>query len=137
MYVLSEAEQRLVYAKKVEIISRLLEWGIENEQQGLTANLSDSWTPEQRQDFMLDWNNDEALQQMKATEDFTQHWSPEERKSFLLDWNDDEGCNVGLSISVTGMIFFSIKSFIKSRVAKFPSCVIILSESQSSHVCIE
>jgi hypothetical protein len=45
----------------VEIISRLLEWGIENEQQGLTANLSDSWTPEQRQDFILDWNNDEAL----------------------------------------------------------------------------
>jgi hypothetical protein len=52
-YVLSEAEQRLVYAKKVEIISRLL-WGIENEQQGLTANLSDSWTPEQRQRFMFD-----------------------------------------------------------------------------------
>ena len=90
MYVLSEAEQRLVYAKKVEIISRLLEWGIENEQQGLTANLSNSWTPEQRQHFMSDWNNDEALQQMMATEDFTQHWSPEERESFLLDWNDDE-----------------------------------------------
>jgi hypothetical protein len=64
MYVLSEAEQRLVYAKKVEIISRLLEWGIENERQGLTANLSDSWTPEQRQHFMFDWNNDEPLQQM-------------------------------------------------------------------------
>jgi hypothetical protein len=90
MYVLSEAEQRLVYAKKVEIIGRLLEWGIENEQQGLTANLFDSWTSEQRQQFMFDWNDDEPLQQLMATEDFTQHWSPEERESFLLDWNDDE-----------------------------------------------
>ena len=90
MYVLSEAEARLVYAKKVEIIGRLLEWGIENEQQGLTANLFDSWTSEQRQQFMFDWNDDEPLQQLMATEDFTQHWSPEERESFLLDWNDDE-----------------------------------------------
>ena len=75
---------------KVEIISRLLEWGIENEQQGLTANLSESWTPEQRQRFMFDWNDDEPSQQMMAIEDFTQHWSPEERESFLLDWSDDE-----------------------------------------------
>jgi hypothetical protein len=39
---------------------------------------------------MLNWNDDEPLQQMIATEDFTQHWSPEERESFLLDWNDNE-----------------------------------------------
>ena len=39
-------------------------------------------------------------------------------------------CNVGLSMSVAGILFFSIKSLIKSRVAKFPSCVMNLSDSQ-------
>jgi hypothetical protein len=39
-------------------------------------------------------------------------------------------CNVGLSMCVAGIIFFSIKSLIKSRVAKFPSCIMNLSECQ-------
>ena len=54
LYVLNEHEQGLVYKRKIEIITRLLEWGMENEQQGLTANLSDSWTPEQRRDFLVE-----------------------------------------------------------------------------------
>jgi hypothetical protein len=60
---LNEFEQGLIFEKKVEIISRLLEWGAENERVGLTANLSDSWTSEQRQQFMMDWQDDEPLLQ--------------------------------------------------------------------------
>jgi hypothetical protein len=54
-HTLNEFEQGLMFDRKVEIISRFLEWGAENERVGLTANLSDSWTPEQRQQFMMDW----------------------------------------------------------------------------------
>ena len=58
LYVLNEYEQGLVYERRIEIVSRLLEWGTENEQQGLVANLSDSWTPEQRRSFLVEWNDD-------------------------------------------------------------------------------
>ena len=52
-----------MFERKVEIISRFLEWGAENERVGLTENLLDSWTPEQRQHFMMDWQDDEPLLQ--------------------------------------------------------------------------
>ena len=50
-----------MYERKVEIVSRLLEWGMENERQGLATNISDSWTPEQRCSFLMEWNDDEPL----------------------------------------------------------------------------
>ena len=37
---------------------------MENEQLGLVANLSDTWTPEQRERFLLDWQNDVPLFQI-------------------------------------------------------------------------
>ena len=61
LYVLSNYEQDLLFERKVEIICRTAEWGMENEQVGLVANLSDSWTPEQRERFLLDWQNDKPL----------------------------------------------------------------------------
>ena len=61
LYVLNEYERGLVYERKVEIVTRLLECGMENERQGLAANLSDSWTPEQRRNFLAEWNDDEPL----------------------------------------------------------------------------
>lgn len=95
LYVLNEFEQGLVFERKVEIISRLLEWGMENEQMGLAANLTDSWTPGQREKFLLDWNNDEPLVEMLANEDsqlhdLTHQWPTEERERFYRDWQDDE-----------------------------------------------
>jgi hypothetical protein len=63
LYVLNGNEQGLVYERKVEIVSRLLEWGMENEQQGLAANLSDSWTLKQRRSFLMEWNDDEPFGQ--------------------------------------------------------------------------
>ena len=46
LYVLNDQEQALIFERKVELIARSLEWGIENEQLGLVVNLMDSWTPE-------------------------------------------------------------------------------------------
>jgi hypothetical protein len=64
LYVLNEQEQALIFERKVELIARSLEWGIENEQLGLVVNLMDSWTPEQRENVMMDWQDDEPLLQM-------------------------------------------------------------------------
>jgi hypothetical protein len=74
LYVLNDYEQGLVYERKVEIVTRLLEWGMENERHGLAANLSDSWTPEQRRNFLDEWNNDEPFQ-MILNEEALQHSS--------------------------------------------------------------
>ena len=61
---LSETEQRLVFEKKMEIFQRIREWRIENERLGLVADLSDTWTPEQRERFVYDWQNDEPFLQV-------------------------------------------------------------------------
>ena len=76
LYVLNDYEQGLVYERKVEIVTRFLEWGMENEQQGLAANLSDSWTPEQRRSILAEWNDDEPFQ-MILNEEALQHSSDE------------------------------------------------------------
>ena len=61
---LSEAEQRFVFEKKMEIFQRIREWRIENERLWLVTDLSDTWTPEQRERFVYDWRNDEPLLQV-------------------------------------------------------------------------
>ena len=47
--------------KRVELITRLCEWRYGNEQMGLAMDISDSCTPEQRQQFLLEWQNDEPI----------------------------------------------------------------------------
>ena len=64
LYVLDEHEQELVFDKKVEIICRIAEWGMENERLGLVADLTDTWTPEQRERFVCNWQDDEPLLQI-------------------------------------------------------------------------
>ena len=94
LYVLNDYEQGLVYERKVAIVTRLLEWGLENEQQGLAANLSDSWTPEQRGSFLAEWNDDEPFQ-MILNEEALQHSSlrlrvriiPYDLRTRLRTWN--------------------------------------------------
>ena len=59
--VLTEREQETVFERKLEIVCHVAEWRIENERLGLVADLIDTWTHEQREMFLLDWNNDEPL----------------------------------------------------------------------------
>ena len=64
LYLLNEYEQGLLFERKVEIMCRLAEWGMENQQLGLVANITDTWTPEQRERFLFHWQNDEPLFQI-------------------------------------------------------------------------
>ena len=77
LYVLSDYEQGLVFERKAEITSRLTEWGIEIERQGLSADLMNSWTPEQRERFLIDWNDDEPFRQISDEELFGQTFPSE------------------------------------------------------------
>ena len=75
---LSEAEQRLVFEKKMEIFQRIREWRIENERLGLVADLSDTWTPEQRERFICDWQNDELVLQKGQKRSYDGRETPDE-----------------------------------------------------------
>ena len=93
LYVLNEYEQGLVFERKVEIISCLLEWGMGNEQLGIAASLTDSWTAEQRRQFLHDWQNDDLLLQSERVglaANLTDFWTPEQRETFVRDWQNDE-----------------------------------------------
>ena len=55
LYALNKYEQGLVCERRIEIIVSV--------RQGLMANLMDSWTPEQIQEFLDVWNDNECLWQ--------------------------------------------------------------------------
>ena len=57
----NEHEKTLIFEKRISILGRLMQWGVENEAMGLVGSISDSWTPEQRQQFIEDWMDDEPL----------------------------------------------------------------------------
>ena len=61
LYVLNERVQEMVFERKLEIVCRVAERRIENERLGHATNLTDTWTPEQRERFLLDWNVDRPL----------------------------------------------------------------------------
>ena len=64
MYTLNEVEQRLLFERQMEIFQRIREWRVENEQLGLIPDFTDTWTPEQREAFMYNWQNDEHFIQV-------------------------------------------------------------------------
>ena len=98
LYLLNEYEQGLVFERKVEIMCRLAEWGMENEQLGLVANISDTWTPEQRERFLFDWQNYEPLfqineglyEEMNDMKDEPQLQVGRGQKRFINEVNDGE-----------------------------------------------
>ena len=58
---MSESEQRFVFERKMEILQRVREWRLENKRLGIVSNLTDTWTPEQRERFLPEWRDDEIL----------------------------------------------------------------------------
>ena len=42
---LTEEEQRLVFERKLEIFQRIAQWRAENQELGLSSDISDNWTP--------------------------------------------------------------------------------------------
>lgn len=60
LYVLKEYEQSLIYERKIDIIS--VEQNINRQE--LSTDLFSTSTPEQVQEFLGDWNNDNPFQQL-------------------------------------------------------------------------
>ena len=58
---LNEEEQRLVFERRLQIFLRIHEWREENKKLGLDPTSSDTWTPEQRQRFFVEWNDDSYI----------------------------------------------------------------------------
>ncbi|CAB3991126.1 DNA polymerase, partial [Paramuricea clavata] len=57
--VFNELEERLVFEKRMEIFLRIKEWRLENARLGLVPDLTDTWTPEQRESFLRNWQDGE------------------------------------------------------------------------------
>lgn len=68
-FALNEFEQQLLFKRKREIESRLEDWRGENRQIGLWTNITDSWTTEQREQLLSDWNNEKGLSDPDLFED--------------------------------------------------------------------
>ena len=54
-YVGGEFEKSLVFEKKLELIGRLLEEEVQDEQHEVSTNCTGPWGLEQRQQFELEW----------------------------------------------------------------------------------
>ncbi len=50
-----------VLERKIKILQRVREWRLENKRLGIVSNLTDTWTPEQRDRFLREWRDDEIL----------------------------------------------------------------------------
>ena len=68
MHTLTDQEQRLVFERQMEIFQRIAEWRMENERMGLVPDISDTWTPEQREAFLRDWFDDHVILQANHEE---------------------------------------------------------------------
>ena len=62
--ILNERERRQVFEKQMEIFQRIAGWRLENERLGFASDLTDTWTPEQRERFLSDWQDNEFLTQI-------------------------------------------------------------------------
>jgi hypothetical protein len=106
LYILDEYEQGLVYERKVKISARIAEWRVENERQGLAANISDSWTPEQRRNFLAEWKDDEPLR-LVLNEESLQH-SGDELQSGRGEKRSIDEVNEGASGQVSENNYFTV-----------------------------
>ena len=68
MYILNNVESELLYERRVELITRWCKWRYENKQMGLAMDISDSWTPEQREAFLREWFDDQVILQANQGE---------------------------------------------------------------------
>ena len=60
-HLLNEEEQRLVFERRLQIFQRIHEWREENKKLGIEPAISNFWTPEQRQRFLNEWNDDSYI----------------------------------------------------------------------------
>ena len=58
---LNDEEQRLVFERRFQIFLRIQEWREKNKKLGLEPTSSDTWTHEQRQRFLDEWNDESYI----------------------------------------------------------------------------
>ena len=107
MHTLTEQEQRLVFQRQMEIFQRIPEWRMENERMGLVPDISDTWTPEQREAFLRDWFDDQVVLQTshgekRSHEEINEGASTSQmgrghKRSYdeMLDGDDDKPVKIG------------------------------------------
>ena len=129
MYILNNVESELLYERRVELITRLCEWRYENEQMGLAMDISDSWTPEQREAFLREWFDDQVILQTnhgkkRSHEEINEGASTSQtgrgqKRSYdeMLDGDDDEPVQIGRSQGDERL--FNIESVTQVNIKKF------------------
>ena len=58
---LSDEERRALIERRMQIFFRIRDWREENKKLGLEPTISDDWTPQQRESFLRDWFDEEAI----------------------------------------------------------------------------
>ena len=58
--VLTDEHRRVLFEWRMQIFLCIHQWREENERLGLAPDLTDTWTPEQRERFLCDWQDDEV-----------------------------------------------------------------------------
>ena len=94
-HLLNEEEQRLMFERRLQIFQRIHEWREENKKLGIEPAISDFWTPEQRQRFLNEWNDDsyiiEASRGEKRTYDEMMSEEPSTSHQGALQMGRGEG----------------------------------------------
>ena len=121
LYVLNTLEQSLINERKIEII-------MGEQRHELSTELFSTWTPEQVQEFIDEWNDDQPLQQLILDEAPTRQYGRGEKRTIdELDENNNndnnEDVNDGASTSKQGdddeRYFSVIDKISEVRIKKF------------------
>ena len=101
----NEHENTLIFERRISIRARLIQWSDENEALGLVGSISDSWTPEQRRQFIRDWMDEPLIQ-----EGFGNKRSYDEMRE------DNTGTSTGVR---DDKAYFTVTGLKQARVRRF------------------
>ena len=132
LYVLNTLEQSLINERKIEIIA-------DEQRHELSTDLFSTWTSEQVQEFIDEWNDDGPLQQLTLDEAPTiQQGRGEKRTTDELDENNNEDVNDGASTSKQGdddeRYFSVIDKINEVKIKKFKTTALKYVVKLTGHV---
>ena len=127
--IFNELEERLVFEKRMDIFLRIKEWRLENERLGLVPDLTDTWTPEQRERFLRDWQDEELPMQINrgekrsyeemSSDDDEPQVGREQKRSFEETNDDNEPGQEGSYENEVSDNVFTVQSVKQVNVKKF------------------
>ena len=60
-FSMTEQQQRSIFERRLEIFHRIARWRTENQEVGLVPTISDFRMRTQREQFLAEWNDDQAI----------------------------------------------------------------------------